>query len=85
MTGNDHIRLINFSIDKGNYESALLRCNKQLIKSPKDSNFQWAQAIILYKLKRMDDAKQAFEKLANEEPLLKKDANIYLEAISNET
>ena len=85
ITGRDELTIINFSIDKGNYEAALNRCNKQLLKAPGDSDLLWLNARILYKLGRMEEAKQSFEKLAIDESLWKKDANTYIESINNRT
>ncbi len=85
MSGNYQLKMINYSIDQGSYESALKRCEKQLKKTPKDADFLWSRGRILFKLKKFDEATSIFEELVLLEPLLKKDVNIYLESINYET
>ncbi|MGI1670540.1 MAG: tetratricopeptide repeat protein [Neptuniibacter sp.] len=85
ISGNSQREVLNVLIDKGEYDFALKKCNRVLKKRPQDSYFLWMKANILFKLNSLGEARELFQKLSEDEPLWKEDAEKFLNAINEKT
>ena len=69
----------------GNHERILENVDRYIKMFPGDANLSWAKARVLFKLDRLDEAKEVFTEISISEPLWKEDAVKYIVSISEKS
>ena len=85
ISGNDPDRIIKriqINANKGNHSVVVELADWFLGKQPEHLEVKWYKARALYKLAKYQDAKKAFEWLAENEPMWAEDSAKYIQSIN---
>ncbi|NQZ87797.1 MAG: tetratricopeptide repeat protein [Saccharospirillaceae bacterium] len=69
----------------GEHETILDNVDRYIDMFPGDTSLSWAKARALFKLNRLDEAKEIFTVISISEPLWKEDAEKYIVSISEKS